>query len=40
MPLAQVADRYRLQGEIGSGSYSEVYLAIDDQTGPRQASLT
>ena len=29
----EVADRYRLQGEIGSGSYSEVYLGVDEHSG-------
>mmetsp|Transcript_86452 Transcript_86452/g.106099 ORF Transcript_86452/g.106099 Transcript_86452/m.106099 type:complete len:381 (-) Transcript_86452:8-1150(-) len=28
-----VANRYQLEGEIGSGSYSEVYLGIDVETG-------
>lgn len=37
-PLPQlVAGRYRLQGEIGSGSYSEVYLGVDDKTGDNVA---
>lgn len=32
-----VADRYRLQGEVGSGSYSEVYAGIDERTGDNVA---
>lgn len=32
-----VADRYRLQGEIGSGSYSEVYLGVDEHSGDNVA---
>ncbi|CAJ1356344.1 unnamed protein product [Effrenium voratum] len=32
-----VAERYRLQGEIGSGSYSEVYLGVDEQSGDKVA---
>ena len=31
--FAEVAHRYRLQGEVGSGSYSEVYAGVDDRTG-------
>jgi serine/threonine protein kinase len=36
---SQVAGRYRLQGEIGSGSYSEVYLGVDEKTGSRSWKL-
>eukprot|EP00931_Biecheleriopsis_adriatica_P097082 TRINITY_DN7083_c2_g1_i1.p1 TRINITY_DN7083_c2_g1~~TRINITY_DN7083_c2_g1_i1.p1 ORF type:complete len:402 (+),score=100.42 TRINITY_DN7083_c2_g1_i1:47-1252(+) len=32
-----VADRYSIAGEIGSGSYSEVYLGTDEQTGEQVA---